>query len=285
LMEAFFPDLAALAKCYCPQLYTFMLPDHVAERCPLPFLLLQPNVMLVAPLLAAGCVAGAIIGIGGYFALQSPSRIGITPRRFNAWPLAFLYFGLMNIDGFFLHCYFVADKTLFGIPVLHCLDCMFTGLCSLHLLLGSLEDSDSKNDSWSGFAAVWSRLGTLLLVLLAIAGENVHIPFALEFVYVGMVLIGTAASICLLFLPPIIDYLTGKSRQLPEWYKGLLLAALGSLFFFGAVFPDRWLCEYLGHNHFSAVVIGFWGCNLTFIGFWFYCRAKAKEYKSSEYKK
>lgn len=74
------------------------------------------------------------------------------------------------------------------------------------------------------------------------------------------------------------------SEPTPKSFFGLLIALLGASIFVGGIITDRFFCNILGHNHLSALSVGFIGCDIGFLGLWQYCvyhgRSELKAKKS-----
>jgi hypothetical protein len=94
----FFPDLIWVLERWFPFVVEWFLPLHVSVQCPYLTINAPYGLHIVQPTLAFSSVLGAVIGICGFLKLMRHPNLDFS------WSLAFLFFGLMNIDGFCLHC-------------------------------------------------------------------------------------------------------------------------------------------------------------------------------------
>lgn len=114
MLCSFFPaHCSHIFEPHLPAVLGFMYPAEVVEACPEQVLrdVLGLGIDIRRPFLAVFAVLGLLTGLLGALRIQSTLARGRTnskttltqdPRFY--WMFAFLFFGLMNLNGLFLHC-------------------------------------------------------------------------------------------------------------------------------------------------------------------------------------
>lgn len=135
------------------------------------------------------------------------------------WPLSFLFFGLMNVDGFFLHCFNHPNKMSVARRSLHCLDIMFTALSSANMFVGTLEFLHVR------ISNLTVALVCICLMEASIMGAYFRTPFWAELLYIGITAVAAAFAGWVLVIWP------------------LLQVSFGSVFFFSTVLFWKYWCS------------------------------------------
>lgn len=116
LVTSFFPaHCVVIFEAWLPGLYDILYPQDVEEKCPEQTMtdMVGLGITIRRPFLAVFALFGISIGLLG--ALRIQYALAATRRRTNTkasvlheptfyWMWSFLFFGLMNFSGLFLHC-------------------------------------------------------------------------------------------------------------------------------------------------------------------------------------
>ena len=222
--ESFFPSTLALLHHYVPSVIDWALPPNLDVTCPEVVLTLPAQDSKVPlsirhPTLAAGALVGLLVGVVGW-------------RRYRrdqaSWANAFIYFGAMNTVALPLHC--VLPRALHvskphQYPMLWMLDCLFTGLSSICLVLGGLQMA------WNMCAPPKQRRNQSVARILQL----------LELACYGLILImlGCAHVVG----HPMIDFRTGLPEENDNsddfWWKEPLFV---EWVYLGPVLMALWIC-------------------------------------------
>ena len=123
MLTSFFPAHCSIFDSHIPGLYEFVYPGDVVEKCPEQVLsdVLGLGVSIRRPFLALFALFGTVLGLLGALRLKS-ILTSIRSKRAHPeaptlhnpefyWMLAFLFFGMMNFNGLFLHCLLPFSET------------------------------------------------------------------------------------------------------------------------------------------------------------------------------
>jgi hypothetical protein len=142
---------------------------------------------------------------------------------------------------------------------------MFTSLSSVNLLLGTLQYCGSRQTNMRVASC------TLFIVVSAVVGELLKIPFTAEVLYIGVTATAAAFGGTVLLLLPLLKWRGGgaASRRAANNLAGLVISAIGAGIFVVSPLLDRVFCECLPPGigpYFAALPVAFFGCDIGFVG-------------------
>ncbi|KAG0566723.1 hypothetical protein KC19_7G083100 [Ceratodon purpureus] len=264
LVGEFFPEtFNGFLKDHAPWLYDFLLPDWVAERCPMPSIDLQiPGVSspvklfwpVVAIVILTGFISSLFMGTRMFLRVQ---REGSSARQgLFVWSCSLLSYACMCCGGFFFHCLHIRT-----IP--HMLDLVGTGLSSLSAIAGFAAYTGKLDDRTPA-----QRLRLLLCALAFIAVAFLSPPLLQEQLYIVPSLLATFAGVSIVRKSSAKIRTVGLTTRLQEAHREahrwLKISGLGVVVGLACVSLDKFLCVNLGAN-FSLVFWFFLGCNLAIL--------------------
>lgn len=248
----FFPaTFGDLIRRHLPGLFNHWFPESIAERCPMPSVMLNVpgvgDVKLFWPLASIVMIAGVLLCFWtGTQTLLRALREGSRARQgLFIWSGSVLWYGCMCIGGFFFHCLHIND-----IP--HIFDVVGTGLASLSVCAGLAAYEGKVDDRSASQRAGWLAACAAFIAIIILST-----PLVKELLYL------LPAALAVIAGARFIRKHWSKLQGTQPW-RWLQVAVVGAVVGGAALPLDKWECIFLG-SELSLIFWFFLGSNIAIL--------------------